>query len=133
AAVQAGRVELAVDSAGRPPGAARRSGEEAGLRALLASLERQSKLLDEQQDALTIRSPIAGRILTWDLPQLLQNRPVQRGQVLMTVAETEGPWVLELHVPEKHVGALVSARQAGDPKLPDAKLPVTFVMATDPG
>lgn len=128
AAVQAARVELAVESAGRPAGAARLSGEEAGLRALLTSLERQSKLLDEQQDALTVRSPIAGRILTWDLPQLLQNRPVLRGQVLMTVADTEGPWVLELHVPEKRVGALISARQSGDPKLP-----VTFVLATDPG
>jgi len=128
AAVQAARVELAVDSAGRGAGAARLSGEEAGLRALLASLERQSKLLDEQQEALTVRSPIAGRILTWDLPQLLQSRPVLRGQVLMTVADTEGPWVLELHVPEKRVGALTSARQPGD-----VKLPVTFVLATDPG
>jgi multidrug efflux pump subunit AcrA (membrane-fusion protein) len=128
AAVQAARVELAVDAAGRPAGAARLSGEEAGLRAMLASLERQATLVDEQQDALTIRSPIAGRILTWDLRQLLQNRPVQRGQVLMTVADTEGPWVMELYVPEKRVGTLVSARQAGDPKLP-----VTFVLATDPG
>jgi hypothetical protein len=128
AAVQAARVELAVDSAGRAAGAARLSGEEAGLRALLASLERQSKLLDEQQEALTVRSPIAGRVLTWDLPQLLQNRPVQRGQVLMTVADTEGPWVLELRVPEKRVGALTSARQGVDPQLP-----VTFVLATDPG
>jgi multidrug efflux pump subunit AcrA (membrane-fusion protein) len=128
AAVQAARVELAVESAGRPAGAARLSGEEAGLRALLRGLERQFSLLDEQQTALTLCSPIAGRVLTWDLPQLLQSRPVQRGQVLMTVADPEGPWVLELHVPEKRVGPLLGARNASDPKLA-----VTYVLATDPG
>jgi multidrug efflux pump subunit AcrA (membrane-fusion protein) len=128
AAVQAARVEMAVESAGRPAGAARLSGEEAGLRSLLSSLERQSQLIDEQQAALTIRSPIAGRVLTWDLPQLLQSRPVLRGQSLMTIADPEGPWVLELHVPERRAGALLSARQGRE-----QSLPVTFVLATDPG
>jgi len=127
AAVQAARVELAIESAARPGGAARLSGEEAGLRAMLASLERQSKLLDEQQAALVLRSPIAGRVLTWDLPQLLQSRPVQRGQVLMTVADPDGPWVVELHVPERQIGHLIDARRGGE-----AKLPVTYVLATDP-
>jgi biotin carboxyl carrier protein len=127
AAVQAARVELAVESAGRPAGAARLSGEEAGLQAQLKSLERQSNLLDEQQAALTVRSPIKGRVLTWDLSQLLQSRPVQRGQVLMTVADPEGPWVLELHVPEKRIGHLLDARQGGQ-----TKLSVTYVLATDP-
>jgi multidrug efflux pump subunit AcrA (membrane-fusion protein) len=128
AAVQAARVELAVEAAGRPAGAARLSGEEAGLRSLLTSLERQAKLLDEQQAALTVRSPISGRVLTWDLPQLLQSRPVQRGQVLLTVADPEGAWVVELHVPEKRVGALIRAQQGGEPRLP-----VTFILATDSG
>jgi hypothetical protein len=51
-----------------------------------------------------------------------------RGQALLTVADPEGPWVLELHVLERRAGALVSARQSRDPNLP-----VTFVLATDPG
>jgi multidrug efflux pump subunit AcrA (membrane-fusion protein) len=126
AAVQAARVEMAVESAGRP-GAARLSGEEAGLRAMLGSLERQMKLLDEQQAALTVHSPIAGHVLTWDLPQLLEARPVQRGQVLMTIADPDGPWLLELYVPEKRMSALVKAREG------DSKLPVAYVLATDPG
>jgi GAF domain-containing protein len=128
AAVQAARVELAVESAGRPAGAARLSGEEAGLRAQLGSLERQSKLLDEQQDSLTVRSPITGKVMTWDLPQLLQSRPVQRGQILMTVADPDGAWVLELHVPERRVGTLNRAQQGGE-----FRLPVTFVLATESG
>ena len=127
AAVQAARVELAVESAGRPAGAARLSGEEAGLQAQLKSLERQSSLLDEQQAALNVRSPINGRVLTWDLSQLLQSRPVQRGQVLMTIADPDGPWVLELHVPEKRIGHVLDARQGGQ-----TKLSVTYVLATDP-
>jgi multidrug efflux pump subunit AcrA (membrane-fusion protein) len=127
AAVQAARVELAVESAGRAAGAARLSGEEASLKALLASFERQLGLLDEQQAALVVRSPIAGRVLTWDLPQLLQSRPVQRGQVLMKVADPEGPWILELHVPERRIGHLLGARQgAGTPQA------VTYILATDP-
>jgi multidrug efflux pump subunit AcrA (membrane-fusion protein) len=126
-AVQAARVERSVDTAGRPSDGARLSGEVASLQAQLTSLQRQTSLLDEQQAALTVRSPIAGRVLTWDLPQLLQSRPVQRGQVLLRVADPEGPWLLELHVREKRIGHLLKTR-ASNPQ----GMQVTYVLATDP-
>jgi len=127
AAVQSARVEMAVESAGHPAGTARLSGEEAGLIESLSSLERQYQLLEEQQAALSIRSPIAGRVLTWNLPQLLQSRPIQRGQVLMTVADPSGPWMLELHLADKRVGRLLDAQEGRE-----EKLHVTYVLATDP-
>ena len=39
-------------------------------------------------------------------------RPVQRGQVLLRVADPEGPWQLELHMPENRMGHIVEAQQA---------------------
>ena len=74
-------------------------------------------------------SPIDGQILTWDVePQLLESRPVQRGQVLLAVGDLAGPWQLELRLPDDHAGYVLEAEQTIDPKLD-----VDFLLATDPG
>ncbi|MCI0358479.1 MAG: GAF domain-containing protein, partial [Planctomycetaceae bacterium] len=39
------------------------------------------KLLTAQQTRLTVRAPITGKVITWDARRLLQNRPVETGQV----------------------------------------------------
>ena len=105
----------------------RQTAEEERLKKLLASLQEQRKLLDGEREALQIRSPIAGRVLTWDLTDALQQRPVKRGQVLMTVADTGGPWVLEVEVPDQDAGYVLAARRASRPDLP-----VSFILATNP-
>jgi len=46
----------------------------------------------------------------------------------MTVADTQGPWVLEVNVPDKHIGYVQQAK-----KDTGEDLEVTFVLATDPG
>lgn len=105
----------------------RRSGEEAEVKQQIASLESQLQLLQDQQQQLILRSPIAGEVLTWNVEQTLRKRPVQRGQQLLTVAETGGNWILELQVRDKDVGHLRAARGADH-----GPLDVTFVIATDP-
>ena len=66
--------------------------------------------------------------MTWDIENLLDGRPVERGQVLMQVADTNGPWQLELQMPEDRMGYLINAQQeTGE------DLPVTFILATEPG
>jgi len=97
------------------------------LKELLAGLERQHELLRTQREKLTLRSPLAGRVVTWNLETRLENRPVQRGHALMRIADESGPWVLELNVPDFHVGHVLDAQ--GQQEGP---LPVTFVLATDP-
>ena len=67
-------------------------------------------------------------VITWDLEDRLQRRPVKRGQVLLTVADVRGPWILELQVPDRYVNYVLGAQQSLRPDLD-----VTFMLATDPG
>jgi multidrug resistance efflux pump len=96
------------------------------------SLEKQLKLYEEQMKDLEVRSPIAGEVITWELEDRLRDRPVQKGQVLMQVADTDGAWHIELNMPEKRMGHIdrwLSKLREDDP---DANLQVELVMATDP-
>ncbi len=97
------------------------------LRALAASLEAQHAILRQQQSDLEVRSPIAGELLTWNAEQLLEARPVARGQVLLTVADRAGPWGLELRIPDRRVSHLAEARKSSR-----APLDVSFALATRP-
>ncbi len=102
--------------------------EEEELKELLASLSDQEQILRRQQAELEVTSPIDGQVLTWDVQQLLESRPVQRGQVLLAVGDLAGPWQLELRLPDDHAGYVLQAEQAQD-----SRLEVDFLLATDPG
>ncbi|OHB83405.1 MAG: hypothetical protein A2V98_06420, partial [Planctomycetes bacterium RBG_16_64_12] len=98
------------------------------LRESISSLQEQYEILEQQQSELMVRSPMDGEVLTWDLKQLLEARPVSRGQILLTVADRQGPWVLELRIPDDRIAPVLAAQQeSGD------NLDVSFVLATDPG
>ena len=101
--------------------------EEEELKEQLASLSEQEQNLRAQQAELEATSPIDGQVLTWDVEQLLESRPVQRGQVLLAVGDLAGPWQLELRLPDDHAGYVLAAEQAIDPQLD-----VDFILATDP-
>lgn len=126
-AIQAARLGAKPATANQRDEYARQTAEEERLKGVLASLQEQQELLDRERRALQIRSPIAGRVLTWDLTDTLPLRPVRRGQLLMTVADTRGPWMLEVQVRDQDVGYVLAARQARGPTLP-----VRFFQATAP-
>src|SRR5262249_16345043 len=86
------------------------------------------KLLKEKQETLVVTSPIDGQITTWQLRDLVLHRPVRAGQVLMSVADPNGDWEAELHVPEDRAGYVVEA-----PKTIKPDLPVRFVVASSRG
>jgi multidrug efflux pump subunit AcrA (membrane-fusion protein) len=94
----------------------------------LKSLEAEHKVLLAQQAELQVLAPLDGVVVTWDVDRLLSARPVLRGQPMMTVAQTDGPWVLEARLSDDRVGPLLAAQD----KLGE-KLRVTFIVATDPG
>jgi multidrug efflux pump subunit AcrA (membrane-fusion protein) len=97
------------------------------LRALAASYRSQHAILQRKQAELEVRSPIAGELLTWNVEQLLTARPVLRGQVLLTVADLSGPWILELRVPDRRISHVLEAiRGTVRP------LDVSFALATCP-
>jgi multidrug efflux pump subunit AcrA (membrane-fusion protein) len=90
----------------------------------LDSQQKQLQLLQQEQRKLVVRSPVDGQVLTWDLHQLLQDRPVERGQVLMSVAEVDGGWTAEIDVPDDRVGYIKSRQSEQKP------LTATFRLAS---
>ena len=83
------------------------SGKLAEVKQKLASLDAQWALYKAKQLELNITSPMNGEVITWDLHDRLITRPVQRGQILMRVADPSGPWQLELKMPENRMGPIV--------------------------
>jgi multidrug efflux pump subunit AcrA (membrane-fusion protein) len=92
-----------------------------------ASLDERYALLTAQKADLRVVSPIDGQVATWDVAGLLGNRPVERGQALLSVADTAGPWQLELQVPDRKIGHVKIAQQEGN-----QPLKVSYLLATDP-
>jgi multidrug efflux pump subunit AcrA (membrane-fusion protein) len=97
------------------------------LKERVASLQEQLRLRQEQEKMLEVRSPMDGRVVTWDLENRLAGRPVNRGDDLLEVADPSGDWELEIKMPESRMGHIAEAAAATE-----GKLPVTFFLATNP-
>jgi multidrug efflux pump subunit AcrA (membrane-fusion protein) len=107
--------------------AGRLTAEAEELRARLCSCEQQRAILEQQRAELTVRSPFDGQVTTWQVRELLQSRPVARGQRLLRVADLNGPWILELRLPDNRVDQVWQAeRTRGQP------LRVSFLLETEP-
>lgn len=93
-------------------------------------------LLEERQTKLQRLSPIDGVVTTWDVEKVLAARPVVTGQVLMTVADPNGPWEVEVMMPEKRMRYLDGAfKTQGVYKLDEAGqkyLDVEIILMTGP-
>jgi multidrug efflux pump subunit AcrA (membrane-fusion protein) len=103
------------------------SGEIARLNSERRTIALQLQTLQKMLDLLTVRSPIAGHIITGKHQiEQLGNRPVSRGQMLLEVADLSGEWYLEVLMPEsrmRHVSeAWAEATEKGEP------LPVNFIL-----
>jgi len=108
-------------------------GDEAKLRPQVKSLEEQLEHVNKRVEELTVRAPITGKIITWDVKRELQNRPVETGQVLMTIAAADSDYEVELKMPERRIGHLHRARDPLLQKNPPEDLKVDFISMTDPG
>ncbi len=98
------------------------------LTAQLASLRQQLNLVEDKRERLKILSPIDGQVmLSWEVERSLMNRTVETGQVLMSVANLEGDWEVELFMPERRMGHVDNADREQE-----ASLPVSYILATDP-
>ncbi len=126
-AVQAARITPVSNAAETTLRMQQLAGEEEDLKQQWDSLTKQKDLLEAERASWTLTSPIAGQVLTWDVETLLAGRPVERGQVLLTVGDTAGEWAIEARLRERHVGHLFAT--GTDPQ----GLPVEFVSTTEPG
>lgn len=127
------RQRLTDTSRSTPQERNRDTAEASSVRVEIESLETQQRLLREREEKLTIRSKTKGTVITWDAKRQLENRPVETGQVLLTVAAENTPWELELYMPERRVNHLVRQQEMlkGEGKSPD--LDVSYVLMTQPG
>ncbi len=132
AAVRTARLELDQDGGGEASSRyLQLTAEEEEIKQLLTSLGRQNEILERQQRELEVKSPIDGQVLTWDAQRALANRPVERGQPLLSVGNTAGAWSVELHVPDDEIGyVLAEHAEAIEEDRPSV---VWFMLASDPG
>lgn len=107
-------------------------GRLAELEVTLRSLEQQRELLLSKRQQLTVYSPADGEVITWDVKNLLRERPVRRGDVLMEVANPDGPWQLEVFMPERRMGHIARMRNHIKARNPDDDLEVEYVLASQP-
>ncbi|MGQ0635313.1 MAG: HlyD family efflux transporter periplasmic adaptor subunit [Planctomycetaceae bacterium] len=88
--------------------------------------EARLKVLTDLEKSLVIDAPVAGVVATFQLAELLANRPVKRGDLLLEIMDDTGPWRLELEIPENRLGHVLE----GEQKLGTERLPVDFILAT---
>ena len=114
-----------LSSAGDSAQSGRLALEERQLTSELANLRAQQELVRRQQKDLVITSPISGTVVGWQLQRLV-DRPVSRGNLLVSIVNHDGPWSLRLQVPDHDAGPVLEAFQGkGD-------LPIKFAVATNP-
>ena len=95
----------------------------------LATLQKRLDFFTDQQSDLKIDAPIAGQITTPQLVQRLTARPIERGDLLMTVADMKGPWEIEVRIPDNRVDFIRAAQERQSPE----PIVVDFRLASDSG
>lgn len=101
-------------------------GELAKARVEHVAAQEQERKLAERIAALSIRAPISGTVVTYQIKENLLGRPVRRGEALLEIMDETGPWRLELEVPEYRMGHVLRGLLSGNADT----LPVEFVPAT---
>ncbi len=108
-------------------------GELETLRALANNEQQRIEALQKQMSLLTILAAEDGVIATWNAKQLLQDRPVRVGQMLLLVQQPDGPWTVEARVSQQDVGKFLEATRHGMPSAhcslsshPNQRLPAVY-------
>ena len=88
--------------------------------------QQELEKIQNRKKKLTVTAPADGVVATFQLKQLLENRPVRRGELLLEVMQPKNEWRLELEVPEYRMGHLLQAIHKSETKT----LEVEYVLAT---
>ena len=100
--------------------------EERQLESELANLRGQQNIIRSQLAELSIASPISGTVVGWRLRQRLKDRPVSRGNLLVSIVDQAGHWSVQLEVPDRESGPVLEAFRRGEEPA------VVFAVATLP-
>ena len=96
------------------------------LKIRLESLNAQLEVFENKKSQLTVEAPISGQVTTPELRQRLTTRPIDRGDLLITIAEVDGQWEVELKIPDNRISFINQAIQKAD----DQPLNVEFRLAS---
>ncbi len=113
-------------SSGKTEEGLRFRGEQIRARTEADGLKEKLAVLEDRATRLIVRSPSKGTVATFQVEQLLRDRPVQRGERLLEIMDESREWRLELDVPEHRMGHLLRAMKQS----PDQTLPMEYVPAT---
>lgn len=109
ASVQSQRLQARAGDAASRQRSAALAAEEEQLQTQRKSQAERLAMLERRRESLRVRSPIAGRIVSWGLRDRLSGRPLRQGDALLTVAGDGGPFELELQVPERVAGRVLAS------------------------
>lgn len=91
-------------------------------------LKNQLDLVNRRLKSLKMYSPVDGTVLTWEAKRRLENLPVQANQPVVSVANLDGPWQVELMIPQNRVGYVTRALKENS----ENQLKAEFLLSTDP-
>ena len=94
----------------------------------LKTLERDE--LERQKSKLDVLSPIDGVILDFKAKELLQDRPLNRGDQVFRIANPDGEWELDVKMEEDRLGNLIDA--AEDHVDDTGNMQVEYILKSDP-
>ncbi|MEX2027514.1 MAG: biotin/lipoyl-binding protein, partial [Pirellulaceae bacterium] len=116
-----------------PADEAKLAGELLELKQESENIRRELEVFSQKQSRLKVIADQPGHVVTWKVQEQLERRPVIRGQVLMTLANPDGPWELELYVPERRLKHLMQVQEKPADHGKRPPLDVTFALASHPG
>lgn len=90
-------------------------------------LEQQLQLLNEKKNRLIVRSPIDGTVITPQPKRRLTGLPANANLAVLEVVNYQGPWELDLKIPQNRIGYVTKAMQSSS-----EPLDVEFRLGTNP-
>ena len=72
-------------------------------------LRQKLELLFEKQEKQKIIAPFAGKITTWEPKRRLTELPRGIGQLVLSIADTNSQWQIELRIPQNKIGYVTTA------------------------
>ena len=94
----------------------RRASEVERLKIRLDALKERLSFFEDRQSKQQVVAPLAGVITTSGLRRRLVDRPINRGDLLMSVAQTNGQWQVEMKIPDNRVEFIEAAmKESSDP------------------
>jgi hypothetical protein len=94
----------------------------------LTSLRQRINAVPENPGYFWLKSPLHGTVLNENFRENLTSRMVKPSEPLLRIGDKDGPWEIELKIPQRHIGQIL---QAFDGR-PDAELDVDLLLRSAP-